>query len=662
MKFFFTIRRYSTPSSAIRWFYATDVPVSKPRGFNYKQTVRPKKFIPFARTDSDNLEAAFRAWKNGGSSKEVAVNEDQLFDCNLEKMIMRPAYWEGPAYEIRRGLWFLDNMPLPAPIADQLEQKYTELGPFNEPRASDEPVTAEIVSEVSLYEQEGKKWPFEEATDFEKEDKIAVFKDHKTAFMISKDSKVGKLQIKNFYKLPAQQVLGADTVTRGYEKTEAKKTEEGSEEKMDEEKDLLTSWMKSWTGQASNERFQKDMEADYTNPNFIANSGDREVDHLILCIHGIGQTLSYRFTSINFAHDCNNMRRQFKQLFTHNPKYVKMAYSEDEIARHKNDGKLSNCKVQVLPIIWRSDVDFSLDKVFDEYEPDGHARLPTLNQINIDAITPLRHLAADVVMDILLFYEPRFKQQILSSVVKYANAIYDKYVERHPQFDGKISLLGHSLGSAICLDILCSQPDSPEDIDPEKHLKFPVENFFGLGSPNGVFKLIQGHNIRARDSANHENVSSPKVGNYYNIFYPTDPVAYRVEPLVHSLLAGVKPKTISFEDDSLNSQIQSLAELPNNLINNEYLRRAINFAGLGDVAQLGEKQDKILKPTEQKEIPDNVKKLLEGLNRTGRVDYSLPQGYFDIDLFNAVGSHIQYFDDRDVVGFLLTQLWPSKKQ
>ncbi|KAH3662539.1 hypothetical protein OGAPHI_005791 [Ogataea philodendri] len=656
-----TVRLYSTGVPKIRWFYSTDIPVSKPIGFNYKQTERPQKFIPFASKDSDSLETVYQSWKKQGQEpKPVPVNEDQLFDCDIAKMVMRPVYWDGPVYEIRRGLWYKDNTPLSSAISDQLEKHYSE---FKKKSETKQQGPIEILSEVSLCEKDGKKWPFKEATDFEKKDKLAVFKDEREAVLIDKESKFGQLQINNIEKLPGQQVLGSSTVTRGYERVRNKEPETASDEKMEEETDFFTSLMKSWTAESSNERFQKDMEADYTNPKHHANSGEREVDHLILCIHGIGQSLSAKFSTVNFAHDCNNMRRQFKQIFVKYPKYAEMAYSEQELHDQDNQKKLTNCKVQVLPIIWRFDVDFSLNKVFEEYDKDGYPRLPTLEQVNIDSITPLRHLAADVVMDILLFYEPKFKEQILSSVVKSANSIYDKYLERHPNFNGKVSLLGHSLGSAICLDILCAQPDESSAIDPKKHLKFRVENFFGLGSPNGVFKLIERHNIWPRGSTetnDPETTSSPKVDNYYNIFYPTDPVAYRVEPLVHPLLADIKPEMISFSDENINSQLKSLAELPNNLINNRYFKRAINFAGLGDYKPQDSKCYKRGADNLDK-VPEHVKKLLQSLNRTGRVDYSLPQGYFDIDLINAIGSHIQYFDDPDVIAFLLKQLLQKPK-
>src|SRR5271169_905954 len=63
-----------------------------------------------------------------------------------------------------------------------------------------------------------------------------------------------------------------------------------------------------------------------------------------------------------------------------------------------------------------------------------------------------------VLLDILLYYTPKFRERIVRAVAKEMNRIYELYKQRNPTFKGKVSLVGHSLGSAICFDILCRQP------------------------------------------------------------------------------------------------------------------------------------------------------------------------------------------------------------
>lgn len=57
------------------------------------------------------------------------------------------------------------------------------------------------------------------------------------------------------------------------------------------------------------------------------------------------------------------------------------------------------------------------------------------------------------------------------------------------------------------------------------------------------------------------------------------------------------------------------------------------------------------------DIPEKIKVELQQLNKNGRLDYSLPQGYFEIDVINALGSHTQYLKDENVASFILKELW-----
>lgn len=39
----------------------------------------------------------------------VPVNEDYLFDVDVERRELAPAYWLGPVYDVRRGTWFFQG-------------------------------------------------------------------------------------------------------------------------------------------------------------------------------------------------------------------------------------------------------------------------------------------------------------------------------------------------------------------------------------------------------------------------------------------------------------------------------------------------------------------------------------------------------------------------
>ena len=113
-----------------------------------------------------------------------------------------------------------------------------------------------------------------------------------------------------------------------------------------------------------------------------------------------------------------------------------------------------------------------------------------------------------VLLDILLYYTPKFRERIVRAVAKEMNRIYSLFLQRNPAFTGRVSLMGHSLGSAICFDILCRQPLSSStlsvsstrqlNLDPRVALQFDVHAFFAVGSPVGLFQMLKGRNIAPR--------------------------------------------------------------------------------------------------------------------------------------------------------------------
>lgn len=109
---------------------------------------------------------------------------------------------------------------------------------------------------------------------------------------------------------------------------------------------------------------------------------------------------------------------------------------------------------------------------------------------------------------------------------------------------------------------------------------FDVDDFYCLGSPVGLFQMLKGRTIAARHqpnaapsesplsmdymedpflsasgiSAQHVSavtglplsISSPKVAQLFNIFHPSDPIAYRLEPLVSPAMSSLKPQALPY--------------------------------------------------------------------------------------------------------------------
>jgi hypothetical protein len=207
---------------------------------------------------------------------------------------------------------------------------------------------------------------------------------------------------------------------------------------------------------------------------------------------------------------------------------------------------------------------------------------PTLDDITVDGAPALRNIVTDLALDILLYQSPAYKGHISRIVAEECNRIYGLFKGRNPSFKGKVSLVGHSLGSAIMFDILCNQKveslsrkssrtSRGKEEHHSLHLDFEVEDFYALGSPIGLFQMLKGRTIAARqslegapaqtpfgdrlsdpflssqDSGLFEiTTSSPKCRQIFNIFHPTDPIGYRLEPLISPAMASLKPQPLPY--------------------------------------------------------------------------------------------------------------------
>ncbi|TNN54662.1 Phospholipase DDHD1 [Liparis tanakae] len=183
---------------------------------------------------------------------------------------------------------------------------------------------------------------------------------------------------------------------------------------------------------------------------------------------------------------------------------------------------------------------------------------------------------------------------ITKGLTQELNRLYSLFCSRNEEFEergGKVSIVSHSLGCVITYDIMtgwdpvrfCQQEHHAveEELDlrwmsyEEKHvleqlqltrnrlqelenqlltleaskplarpaLKFKVENFFCMGSPLAVFLALRG--IRPGTSCHQDHILPTFLcSRLFNVFHPTDPVAYRLEPLILKHYSNVSPVQI----------------------------------------------------------------------------------------------------------------------
>ncbi|XP_017023924.1 nascent polypeptide-associated complex subunit alpha, muscle-specific form isoform X2 [Drosophila kikkawai] len=313
-----------------------------------------------------------------------------------------------------------------------------------------------------------------------------------------------------------------------------------------------SAWGGSTQGSMRPRVVKRDLE-DFT----IEQGESQRVDHLLFMVHGIGSACDLKMRSVEEVVD--DFRVIAQQLVS---------------SHYKNSTDMGLVgRVEVLPISWHGHL-HSEELGIDE----------KLKSITLESIPRLRNFTNDTLLDVLFYTSPKYCQKIMNTVADALNDVYLKYRMRHPEFNGGVSLAGHSLGSLILFDLLCHQEplkeseeenkENPDDQLPQKlnqkvllpssdlqqpkqvsyamggpagtgqpvinytQLIFHPKKFFALGSPIGMFVTIRGIDKLGLD------FHLPTCPGFYNIFHPFDPVAYRIEALVNPDMNGIRPVLI----------------------------------------------------------------------------------------------------------------------
>ena len=102
-----------------------------------------------------------------------------------------------------------------------------------------------------------------------------------------------------------------------------------------------------------------------------------------------------------------------------------------------------------------------------------------------------------VLLDIPLFMS-HHRQKMIEAVCLQANKLYRLWIARNPEFvkNGRVHVIGHSLGAALTTHILSNQPTKmpplsqlPKQVivKTRDRFLFNTSSFFTVGSPLGIF-------------------------------------------------------------------------------------------------------------------------------------------------------------------------------
>ncbi|XP_019722477.1 phospholipase DDHD2 isoform X3 [Hippocampus comes] len=170
-----------------------------------------------------------------------------------------------------------------------------------------------------------------------------------------------------------------------------------------------------------------------------------KVDHLVFMVHGIGPACDLRFRSI--IQCVNDFRSVSLSLLASHYKNAQL------------EGKVG--KVEFLPVNWHSALHGDATGVDED-----------IHRITLPSISRLRHFTNDTLLDLFFYNSPTYCQTIVDTVASEINRLHTLFKQRHPEFKGEISVVGHSLGSLILFDLLTNQicgseESAKEEVQPD---------------------------------------------------------------------------------------------------------------------------------------------------------------------------------------------------
>ncbi|UPK94663.1 hypothetical protein LCI18_005598 [Fusarium solani-melongenae] len=639
------------------------------------------------------------------SVAEVAVGVSRLHMVSLPSLQMKPIYWSpvNDVAVVARATWFYRDTMLPIPpiVANQLEAGYHELrpwtetwsdelrcaidvGPLGEEKVSHRlwPKESEIGSadEVGFPEPAIPTDPFCAARCFRGEaaaegsigpaavDRRAsgefqppprpfsnyhvIYKNATEAFLVKPSLKPSAY----YGRRPVLKIMKGVTVgvpvVRGFNRT--------AWERLHHKKQTPNKPGVS-AADESHESSGQDV--------CSACKADKEkgqVTDLILVAHGIGQKFAERVESFHFTHAINGFRRALN-IELQSP-VVK------QVLRADQNG------LMILPLNWRMGLSFEdggpmREEDKTDYTPEGFG----LKDIEPDTIPAVRSMISDVMFDIP-FYMSHHKGKMIKALVSEANRVYRLWCRNNPGFaeNGRVHLIGHSLGSAMALEILSNQPTSVPRLDlsckePEtRFFEFDTRNLFLAGSPAGFFLLLERGTLmprhgRMKPGADSSDVVAKDVvgeagtfgclavDNIYNILAKEDPIAYflngAVDPIYAASLktayvpsiAGSLWKSVGA---AMRNVVPGMAPAPNPL------------------APEPERPSTIRLPSQlELEVHDFTREEIAEkkaflLNDNGQIDWYLRSGGgpLEIQYLNMLSAHTSYWTNNDFIRMLCIEI------
>ncbi|KAI1139756.1 DDHD domain-containing protein [Hypoxylon sp. FL0543] len=639
-------------------------------------------------------------------SREVTVGVSRLHEVCLPALQMKPIYWS-PVNDIAvvlRATWFYrdDMRPIDPAVANQLEAGYRELKPhtetwndelrcavevgplgeekvshplwpkvpnksskktdaFMEPPISSNPFCAarcfrgEAAAEGTLLPtpNEDNSTPVPPAHK-KFEQYHVIYKDATTAYLLKPSLKPSAY----YGRRPVAKIMRGLTigipVVRGFD-------------------------YEAWTKKHEKKQDQQNLHAILVPENSRENpirdvcsackaeEERAQVKDLVLVVHGIGQKLAERVENYHFTHAVNAFRRA-----------INIELRSDAVRGALRQGLNG---IMVLPINWRQNLSFEDGGPMKEEDKENYTLGNfTLKDIEPKTIPAVRSMISDVMFDIP-FYMSHHKPKMVAAMVGEANRVYRLWCRNNPGFaeKGRVHLIGHSLGSVMCIEVLSRQPTVVPPLQLTKplqlkHFEFDTKNLFLLGSPAAFFLLLEKGALlprkgRQKPGASPSDVISKDVvgeagyfgciavDNIYNVLAREDAVAYLLNGTIDPMYAA-SLKT-AYVPSTSTSFLQSMGNAMWSIVPGVGSSSTVNGANASaarpPTMRLPSQLELEVHDFTREEVAEKKAFLL---NDNGQIDYFLRSGGGPLELqyLNMLSAHTSYWVNHDLIRMLCMEI------
>eukprot|EP00124_Ichthyophonus_hoferi_P002760 Ihof_evm1s203 gene=Ihof_evmTU1s203 len=358
--------------------YGFDLPKAEVRWYYVKYDTNEK--IPFTDVDGIQLETAFRENVEGATLPPVLVL-DRLYEVDLTSMAMTGIYWEVPVQKVSRQFWFIDKKYGTKPVEEWV--------PCDDITAAG----LELVRSIYFVRD---NITARLRVNFPHIGRQAVFFTQEDLWLFD----YGIMGFTFLSKPPSDKTKGW-RMKRGFKYTENQ--------------------LKSIVA---------------THEKRMVTGSPEDIDHLLICVHGIGQKME----GVNVFNDTDNLRASMKAMCL------------------ENFSNLQN-KYMVLAVDWRKNLKLSFET------GDASEERVQLDDVTLEGIRPIRTILNATVLDGIYYMDPICGQLIMDELANQIMRVYSKFIQHHPGFEargGKVSIFSHSLGSALSFDLICNQSVTPK--------------------------------------------------------------------------------------------------------------------------------------------------------------------------------------------------------